>query len=433
MNDHICVVWCPEPVDIGYFPCYDNDSKWIKERMKLSFIGLGKLGMPCAEVFAEKGHSVSGYDIKEISSSLVKIKSTIEDAVSGVDIVFIAVPTPHDPLYDGRFPISHLPPKDFDYSIVKEVIKHTNQYMNSNQILVLISTVLPGTTRDQLIQYVTNPRFVYNPYFIAMGSVKYDMVNPDLIILGSEHGKYTDEVKTLISLYKSVIENDPPIIVSNWDECECIKVFYNTLVSTKLSFVNMIQDVAERQGNIDVDVVTGALCKSTDRIISSKYMKAGMGDGGACHPRDNIALKYLSQKLDLGSDFFGAIMHTREMQAKNVALKLVNLARENNMPIVIHGKAYKPDVSYIDGSYSILIGTYCEELGFSPTYIDPLVEENEVMEPSVILLAHSSFTTYGNPDKLYCDIPEKSIVVDMWRTFTTDKDIKVISYGCSNI
>ena len=397
--------------------------------MKLSFIGLGKLGLPCAEVFAEKGHFVKGYDIQNVSSNLIKIENSIQNVVLDTDIVFIAVPTPHDPLYDGRFPISHLSPKDFDYSIVKEVLQEANQYMNSNQILVLISTILPGTTREQLIQYITNPRFVYNPYFIAMGSVKYDMVNPDLIILGSEHGEYTDEVKDLILLYKSLIKNDPPIIVCNWDECECIKVFYNTLVSTKLSFVNMIQDVAERQGNINVDNVTNALCKSTDRIISSKYMKAGMGDGGACHPRDNIALKYLSQKLDLGYDFFGAIMNTRETQAKNVAIKLVNLSKKNNMPIIIHGKTYKPDVSYIDGSYSVLIGNYCEELGISPTYVDPLVEENEVTEPSVILLAHSYFTTYGNPDKLYCNIPEKSIVIDMWRTFTTNKDIKVIPYG----
>lgn len=397
--------------------------------MKLSFIGLGKLGLPCAEVFAENGYSVKGYDIQNISSKLIKIESTIQKAVSNVDIVFISVPTPHDPEYDGRKPISHLPPKDFDYSIVKNVIQEANQYMNSNQILVLISTVLPGTVREQLIQYVTNPKFVYNPYFIAMGSVKYDMVNPDLIILGSETGEKTEEVNTLISLYKSVIENDAPTVVSNWDECECIKVFYNTLISTKLSFVNMIQDVAEKQGNINVDIVTEALCKSTDRIISSKYMKAGMGDGGACHPRDNIALKYLSQKLDLGYDFFGAIMHTREMQARNVAIKLVNLAKENNMPVVIHGKAYKPDVPYIDGSYSILIGTYCEELGILPKYIDPLVENNTITEPSVILLAHSSLTTYFKEDKLYCDIPEKSIVVDMWRNFKTDKNIQVIPYG----
>jgi UDPglucose 6-dehydrogenase len=397
--------------------------------MKLSFIGLGKLGLPCAEVFAEKGHFVKGYDIQNISSKSIQIVPTIEEAISDVDVVFIAVPTPHDPEYDGRKPISHLSPKDFNYTIVKNIIQEVNQYMNSNQILVLISTVLPGTIREQLIKYITNPKFVYNPYFIAMGSVKYDMINPDLIILGNETGEKTEEVNTLILLYESVINNDPPIVVSNWDECECIKVFYNTLVSTKLSFVNMIQDVAERQGNINVDVVTEALCKSTDRIISSKYMKAGMGDGGACHPRDNIALKYLSQKLDLGYDFFGAIMHTREMQAKNVALELVQLAKENNMHIAIHGKAYKPDVPYIDGSYSILIGTYCEDLGITPKYIDPLVEKNTITEPSIILLAHSSLTTYSKEDKLYCNIPEGSIVIDMWRNFKTDKNIQVIPYG----
>jgi len=397
--------------------------------MKLSFIGLGKLGLPCAEVFAEKGYFVKGYDIQNISSKLIQIEPSIQKAVSNVDIVFISVPTPHDPEYDGRKPISHLPPKDFNYSIVKNVIQEANQYMNSNQILVLISTVLPGTIREQLIQYITNPKFVYNPYFIAMGSVKYDMVNPDLIILGNETGEKTKEINTLISLYKSVIENDSPIVISNWDECECIKVFYNTLVSTKLSFVNMIQDVAEKQGNINVDIVTETLCKSTDRIISSKYMKAGMGDGGACHPRDNIALKYLSQKLNLGYDFFGAIMHTREIQAKNIAIKLVDLAKINKMPIIIHGKSYKPDVPYIDGSYSILIGSYCEELGVTPKYIDPLVGENKFLHPSVILLAHSSSTTYFKEDKMYCDIPEGSIVVDMWRNFKTDKNIQVIPYG----
>jgi UDPglucose 6-dehydrogenase len=399
--------------------------------MKLSFIGLGKLGLPCAEVFAEKGHLVKGYDIQKISSEIVEIKNTIKEAISDVEIVFVAVPTPHDPRYDGKYPISNLPPKDFDYSIVKQVLQEVDQHINSNQILVLISTVLPGTIREQLIQYVTNSKFVYNPYFIAMGSVKYDMINPDLLIMGNENGEKNDQIKTLISLYESIFENNPPILISNWDECECIKVFYNTLVSTKLSFVNMIQDVAEKQGNINVDVVTNALCKSTDRIISSKYMKSGMGDGGACHPRDNIALKYLSQKLDLGYDFFGAIMHTREMQARNIAIRLVDLSRKNNMPIVIHGKSYKPDVPYIDGSYSILIGSYCEELGVPPKYIDPLIGECVIKSPSVILLAHSSITTYNKTDKLYCNIPDGSVVLDIWRNFKTKKNIKIIPYGCS--
>ena len=87
------------------------------------------------------------------------------------------------------------------------------------------------------------------------------------------------------------MENDPRYVIGTWDECECIKVFYNTFISTKIGLVNMIQDVAEKQGNINVDVVTTALAKSDQRIMGPSYMKAGMGDGGACHPRDNIALR----------------------------------------------------------------------------------------------------------------------------------------------
>ena len=117
------------------------------------------------------------------------------------------------------------------------------------------------------------------------------------------------------------------------------------------------------------------------------------------------------------------------MQAKNVALKLVEIAKENSLPIVIHGKSYKPDVPYIDGSYSILIGNYCIDLGFEPTYIDSLVGEIKITNPSVIVLAHSYLTTYSKEDNLYCDIPEGSIVIDMWRTFKTNKNIKVIPYG----
>jgi UDPglucose 6-dehydrogenase len=131
----------------------------------------------------------------------------------------------------------------------------------------------------------------------------------------------------------------------------------------------------------------------------------------------------------LGYDFFGAIMHTREMQAKNVAIKLVELSKNNNMPIIIHGKTYKPDVPYVDGSYSILIGTYCKELGVEPTYIDPFFESDFKNVPSVILLAHSSSTTYEKDDKLYFDIPEKSIVVDIWRKYKTNKEIEIYYYG----
>lgn len=314
------------------------------------------------------------------------------------------------------------------------MLKEANYYMKKSQLLVLISTVLPGTVRRELAPLVTNCKFVYNPYLIAMGSVAWDMVNPEMIMIGTEDGKETGPAKKLVQFYKTIMQNDPRYVVGTWDECECIKVFYNTFISAKLSLVNMIQDVAERQGNINVDVVTDALAKSTWRIMGSQYMKAGMGDGGACHPRDNIALRYMADKLGLGYDLFDSIITAREVQAKNLASVLVVQAQENNYPIVIHGKAYKPNVPYTEGSYSMLVGHYCEAMGVKPNYIDPLTGDNyEPLGPCVFLLAHNSYVTYqytgqNYENKLYCKIPNDSIVVDPWRAYENNKCI-VIHYG----
>jgi UDPglucose 6-dehydrogenase len=84
---------------------------------KIGFIGLGKLGLPCAEVIA-KNHDVTGYDVVTVDTDKVEQKDTIAECVADRDIVFVAVPTPHDPDYDGKAPTAHLEPKDFDYSIV---------------------------------------------------------------------------------------------------------------------------------------------------------------------------------------------------------------------------------------------------------------------------------------------------------------------------
>lgn len=403
--------------------------------MNIGFIGIGKLGLPCAEVIAKKGHDVIGYDIVERISDSIEVVSSIKECVNDRDIVFIAVPTPHDPAYDGRAPTAHLEPKDFDYSIVKQCLDEANKYMNTNQLLVLISTVLPGTTRREFINLITNTRFIYNPYLIAMGSVAWDMINPEMVMIGTKDGFETTDAKKLVDFYKTIMENDPRYVVGTWDECECIKIFYNTFISAKISLVNMIQDVAEKQGNINVDVVTDALSKSTQRIMGSKYMTAGMGDGGACHPRDNIALRYMAQRLDLGYDLFDSIMKSREVQAENLAKKLVSLAQKNGMKVYIHGKSFKPNVSYCDGSYSLLVGHYCEKLGYKPIYIDPLTGDNIDCAYGVILMAHSSNITYGysSDQNFYCKIEQGSIIVDPWRQMQENRFYSVVRYGNSRV
>jgi len=408
--------------------------------MKIGFIGIGKLGLPCAEAMSLQ-HDVTGYDIYPKSSDKIKISNNLQGAVTGKDIVFVAVQTPHDPDYDGSKPITHLSNKDFDYTIVRDVLKEIDAWASPEQLIVLISTVLPGTVRRELRDCITVPRFIYNPYLIAMGSVEWDMINPEMVIIGTEDGSETGDAKKLIDFYKTIMQNDPRYVVGTWDEAECIKIFYNTFISTKVGLVNMIQDVAMKSGNINVDVVTSALANSTIRIMSAKYMTAGMGDAGPCHPRDNIALRWLAANLNLGYDIFDTIMHAREIQARNLAKFLKQQQVKYNLPIFIMGKAYKPDVDYLDGSYSLLIGHYLEELQAKFFYIDPLTGDVPPFEnvPVIVFLAHNRQITYGytgeNPDQeFYCQIERGSVIIDPWRKFPKhNTKYEVIHYGNTRI
>jgi UDPglucose 6-dehydrogenase len=404
--------------------------------MNIGFIGIGKLGMPCAEVIATH-YKVTGYDIYSKSSDKIKISDSLRGAVAGKDIVFVAVQTPHDPAYDGSQPITHLPNKDFDYSVVKSVLTEIDAWASPNQLVVLISTVLPGTVRRELRPCITNARFIYNPYLIAMGSVEWDMVNPEMVIIGTEDGSETGDAKLLIDFYRPLMKNNPRYVVGTWDEAESIKIFYNTFISTKIGLVNMIQDVAMKNGNINVDVVTDALANSTTRIMSPKYMRAGMGDAGPCHPRDNIALRWLAENLNLGYDIFDTVMHAREQQAKNLARYLKRIQIQKNLPIFIMGKAYKPDVDFCDGSYSLLLGHYLDEIQAKYFFIDPLTGNNAPFNdvPVIAFLAHNREVTYGYTgaqdfQEFYCELEPGSIIVDPWRKYPLDNDFyEVIHYG----
>lgn len=385
---------------------------------KVAMIGVGKLGQDCAEVMAEH-YNVIGYDVEPRTPNNFSMAPTIEEAVKDRDFIFIAAPTSHDPVYGGETPTSHLPNKDFDYTVVTNILKEVNKYVNKNQLVVLISTVLPGTVRRLLEPCITNARFIYNPYLIAMGTVKWDMVNPEMVIIGTKDGSTTGDAHELINFYKAFMENNPRYEVGTWDEAESIKIFYNTFISTKLALVNMIQDVAETNGNINVDVVTGALARSNYRITGPAYMKAGMGDAGACHPRDNIALRYLAERLELGYDLFDSIMKAREIQAERLAKR----CSKEGKTLCIVGKAYKPSVPYINGSYSLLVGYYAHQLGMTVNYYDPNTGDLDFPDTEVYLI--------GYWEKWVEEIkwPAGSVVIDPWKRINDFKEIKTIHYG----
>ena len=378
---------------------------------KIGFIGLGKLGMPCAEAVAQKGFDVTGYDIVNKTSTHVEIKDSLSQTVEDRDIVFVATPTPHEDGYDGRAPTSHLPVKDFNYDAVKKVLEACNKHMTDQQTLVLISTVLPGTTRREFAPMVTNTKLMYNPYLIAMGTVADDMINPEMVMIGSKNGMAGKNCKIrselLESFYNQVCDNMPRVEIGTWEEVESMKIFYNTFLSNKLAMVNMIQDVAHKTGNMDVDVVTQALAKSTMRITSPAYMKAGMGDGGACHPRDNIALRWLAKELDLGYDMFESIMNAREKQAENMAKAIL----EHGKNIFFTSDSYKPGVNMPDGSSSLLLQHYVIKHGGE-------IANGIDIRADVIVRVHEQ-------DQVTAD--DSTIIFDPWRTYPPASN--VVHYG----
>ena len=378
---------------------------------KIGMIGLGKLGMPCAEAMVKKGFHVAGYDIISKTSNYIEIRDSIEDVCRDRDIVFVATPTPHEDGYDGRTPTSQLPVKDFNYDAVKKVLSTCNKHMGKTQTLVLISTVLPGTCRREFQPLVTNTKLMYNPYLIAMGTVAHDMINPEMIMIGSKNGLAGTNCKIrselLENFYNQVCDNFPRVEFGTFEEVESMKIFYNTFISNKVALVNMIQDVAHKLGNMNVDVVANALAKSTMRIVSPRYMRPGMGDGGACHPRDNIALRWLAKELDLGYDMFESIMTAREKQAETMAKAILT----HGTNVCFSSDSYKPGTNLVDGSSSLLVQYYVKIHGGKIVNgFDNPVE--------VIVRVHEA-------DEIKAD--DNTIIFDPWRTYP--KADNVVHYG----
>lgn len=349
--------------------------------MKIGMIGMGKLGLPVALAIESKCHEVKGYDINPavegylknrqipyreeglqplLDKTQVEMVGSIKELCEWADIVFCAVQTPHDPLYEGatRLPEDR---KDFDYTWLKEAVSQVTPGTN----LVVISTCLPGTFRREIEPLVQGVNYVYNPYFIAMGTVLADFLNPEFVLIGS----YGD-TKLLQDFYKTI--HDKPLLVTDVTTAEAIKVSYNTFITAKTVLGNLWGQIAEKTG-ANVDDIFKAWSMATDRLISPRYLQAGMSDGGGCHPRDNIALSYISDQLGLKYNFFEALMMARESHEEWIADYVLGL--NIPQPILILGKSFKPETNITTGSPAMLLASILREKGVEFTQYDPYIDD----------------------------------------------------------
>jgi UDPglucose 6-dehydrogenase len=200
-----------------------------------------------------------------------------------------------------------------------------------------------------------------------------------------------------------------PIVEITLESAELTKVAYNTFIGMKIVFANTLAEITEKIGG-HVDEVTNTLSLASNRIISNKYMKAGMGDGGGCHPRDQIAMSWLANELDLSFDIFEMIAKARDNQSLYFAETLKKLQVERNQRVVILGNSYKKNVGITIGSPSILLQHYLKELNVDFIAFDPLQKEEELVcdGPNIFFVA--------TPHDVFKDLslPMDSLVIDPW-------------------
>lgn len=405
---------------------------------QVGWIGLGKLGLRCALAMADAGHRVVGTDanpavrdyleghrlpyqeadVEEMwaRGSKVEWRSTIAEVLHESDIVFVAVQTPHAPDYEG---VTRTPSvrRDFDYSFLEGAVKEVVVSAERPVVLVIVSTVLPGTMRRIVLPRTVRNRnlsTIYSPAFIAMGTAARDWRSPALVIAGTDTESAYRELAKAHQLMHQV-----PLTRMSIESAELCKVMYNTYIGLKIVFANTIMEVAHKSG-ADCDEITDALSRATDRIISSKYLRGGMGDGGGCHPRDNIALSWLAERLDLSIDLFDMLMRAREAQTQWIGSLATSLAEMTNLPIRICGRAFKKNSNLDVGSPSRLLSHL---MGWDDVAV---WQESKPTESAVFIIGvnHDIFSSWT--------WPLGSIVLDPWGYIRDQPGVNVVRVGRKN-
>jgi len=419
--------------------------------MNIGFMGLGKLGLPCALAVEMRGHKVIGYDpspsVKEIldtkklpykeiwaqdylDKSNIKIKS-VKELVEHSDIIFVPIQTPHGEKFEGttRIPDDR---EDFDYSYLIDGLTELDYELfqqKKEMTVIVISTVLPGTIRRDIKPLLSEyTKLCYNPFFIAMGTTMEDFLRPEIILFGVDDEEAAKKAK---KFYRTI--NHAPFYETTIENAELIKVTYNTFIGTKIAFVNSVMEMCHHLPNTNVDEVMNALKMCNKRIISDKYLSGGMGDGGGCHPRDNIALSWLSDELGLRFNWFDNIMKQREVQTE----WLVDMIEKesNGLPITILGKSFKPQTNITTGSPSILLFNILRERGLSATMYDPYIDEpfgdwQDMSEYDG--LPQCYFIGTKHEDFVNFPFDDNSIIIDPWRFIPDKEGCKVIRIGDNN-
>ena len=342
----------------------------------ISIIGVGKLGLCLGLNLEKKGYNIIGVDVSEDYIKLLndKIFTTSEPYVNEYlkesqniffttdlkkslenDVLFIVVKTPSTINWK------------YDHTQIEEIATQLIQYgkQEKRKDLIINCTTFPGycnTLQEKLKEY--NYFVSYNPEFIAQGTIIKDQINCDNVLIG-EADEYAGELIT--NIYKSMVESNPTYNRMSITEAELTKLSVNCYLTTKISYANMVGDIANRLG-CDADKVLKAI--GTDSRIGNKYLKPGFGFGGPCFPRDNRALAKCGEEVGIDAVISKA---TDEMNEKHLQYQIddfVKLNPNREQIIKIDFITYKKDSILIEESQQLKFALKLKELGYNIEILD---------------------------------------------------------------
>jgi len=349
-------------------------------REPLGVIGVGWVGLVTAVAFADLGHEVWCLDIDRVKlDALACGKSQIHEADLEATLVR-TLPRLHftdDPadLFGAArvaFVCVDTPPTasgDADLSRVEEVVAALPPSA-AGALLVMKSTVPVGT--GARLRHVLDARgldhvgYASNPEFLREGSALADFRAPDRVVIGASEPA---DAERLSALYAPIADC---IVVTDVPSAEMIKLASNAFLATKISFINEIANVCEEVGASVEEVARGM---GLDSRIGQSFLKAGIGFGGSCFPKDVAALKQLAGNSGYHFQLLASVIEVNSMQKRRVVTKLQrHLGSLRGRRVAIWGMAFKPDTNDMREASSIVLAARLVAEGATVTAYDPAVD-----------------------------------------------------------
>jgi UDPglucose 6-dehydrogenase len=423
--------------------------------MNISVVGLGKLGLCTAACFAMKGHKVTGVEknrlfVEELNARRCPISETnlpetlekawgnltvtedIGQAVNNSDVTLIITPTPSTE--DGSFTNEY----------IETVLREMAPFLKEKQgfhIVDVVSTVMPGSCGNEfapLLEGLTGKKcgegfgLVYNPEFIALGSVIKDFLNPDMVLIGASDDFSANTVE---KLYLECVDSKPQICKVSLVNAEITKISLNCYVTMKISYANQLAAICEKVSGADVDVISAAV--GADSRVGKKYLKGGLGFGGPCFPRDNAAFQTFAERFGGSAPLGKQVIEVNS----DVVARLCGIVERNvkrGGKVAILGMSYKPGTHITEESQSVMLAEMLAGKGFAVSCHDPAAQGENITRDidvcvkgadAIILMVEWPEYKGIDMDKLSESATPGAVFIDCWRTFKDSGDMKLKYIG----